>query len=493
MEDALVISVLVVYGICVLIWSLYTFSMIHLIYYVVRDKILKKKRSIPQFEEGAELPLVTVQLPMYNEFHVAEGVIDACAQFDYPGDKFEIQVLDDSTDESKDIVDARVAYWQEKGVDIKVIRREKREGFKAGALAYATPMAKGEFIAIFDADFKPSPDFLMKALPYFNSEDVGVIQGRWGHANRDYSLLTRLQALALDSFYLIEQKGRIIADYYTRFNGSGGIWRKTAIEDAGGWTPDTLCEDLDLGYRAQLKGWKFKYADEIVCDGEVPVTMSGLKSQHYRWHKGKAEVVKKLLGNVMKAKIPFMTKVHAMVDLLNIWATAAILGLGLFSVPFSYIYVKYTEYHDYIVYFSIALIHTPIIIYMIYYVLKFKYKSRSRTVLEFFKQFPPFTFLFTGIAIVQCIGIVDGFRGKTTPFIRTPKYNLKTRSDVWRGKKYSPKTIPRSTYFEAFLFLFFVGGLIIDFVYGAYAFVLFHSFLTAGSLYAFGLTFAQKN
>src|SRR6056297_2782400 len=238
--------------------------------------------------DDPELPTVTVQLPVFNERYVVERLIDSIAQ------------LDDSTDDSKNIAIRRVAHWRDRGVDIRHVTRPDRKGYKAGALAFGLEQARGEYIAIFDADFVPRKDFLLGALPPFRDAQVGMVQTRWEHLNRDYSILTRLQAFALDAHFSVEQGGRNAGGHFMNFNGTAGVWRKETIADAGGWSDDTLTEDLDLSYRAQLKGWRFVFLEATGAPAELPAVMSALKTQQFRWNKGAAECARKNLGKVFR-------------------------------------------------------------------------------------------------------------------------------------------------------------------------------------------------
>ncbi|MBK9455263.1 MAG: glycosyltransferase [Bacteroidetes bacterium] len=260
------ITIIVIYTIAITLLFFYCIMQLSLaIHYIKFKRNLKKEETIFTIPES-EYPYVTVQLPVFNELYVVERLIDAIAAFDYPADKLEIQLLDDSTDESFEIARKKVDYYHQRGIDIKQIRRPERKGFKAGALEYGLREAKGEYVAIFDADFVPFPDFLKKTIPHFLLDDkIGVVQAKWDHLNKDYSILTKMQAFALDMHFTIEQQGRNAAGYFINFNGTAGVWRKATIEDAGGWKADTLTEDLDLSYRAQLKGWKFKYVENVVA------------------------------------------------------------------------------------------------------------------------------------------------------------------------------------------------------------------------------------
>ncbi|MGC8653591.1 MAG: cellulose synthase family protein [Candidatus Kryptoniota bacterium] len=248
-----------------------------------------KNRTVAQKGKLDEYPHVTVQIPLFNELYVANRVIDSVCNLKYPKDKLEIQVLDDSTDETVQIVSRKVAEKQAQGFDIKHIRRGNREGYKAGALKYGLVFARGEYVAIFDADFVPRPDFLLETLPYFSDHRIGLVQTRWEHINSDYSMLTRAQAIALDGHFVIEQQVRNKAGFFINFNGTAGIWRRKCIEDAGNWEADTLAEDLDLSYRAQLRGWKFVFLKDYTSPAELPADINGLRSQQFRWTKGMVE------------------------------------------------------------------------------------------------------------------------------------------------------------------------------------------------------------
>ncbi|MCL4130542.1 UNVERIFIED_CONTAM: hypothetical protein GTU68_034570 [Idotea baltica] len=282
--------------------------------------------------------MVTIQLPVFNELYVVERLIDTVVLIDYPLGKMEIQVLDDSTDESFDIAATKVAEWKAKGVNIKHVKRPERIGFKAGALAYGLELAEGEFTAIFDADFVPDPTFLQRTLPQFKDDKVGVVQTRWEHLNEDYSLLTRLQAFGLNAHFSIEQGGRNASSHFINFNGTAGVWRNTCIAEAGGWESDTLTEDLDLSYRAQLKGWKFVYKEKIGSPAELPAAMTALKNQQYRWTKGAAECAVKNLPRVFANKeMTFGSKIHALFHLLSSFVFVCVIATAVLSVPLLFV------------------------------------------------------------------------------------------------------------------------------------------------------------
>ncbi|HSK80929.1 MAG TPA: glycosyltransferase, partial [Thermoanaerobaculia bacterium] len=295
---------------------------------------LKTRRLGPERPPDPEKwPVVTVQLPLYNEMYVAERLIDAVCRLDYPQERLEIQVLDDSTDETAEIVAAAVARHLKRGVDIHHLHRADRAGFKAGALAAGLARARGGLVAIFDADFVPRPDFLKQAVPYFADPSLGLVQGCWDHLNRGYSLLTRIEAILLDGHFVIEHTARNRSGCFFNFNGTAGVWRREAIVTAGGWEHDTLTEDLDLSYRAQLSGWRFLYLPELAVPSELPVDINGFKSQQHRWAKGAAQTGRKLLGKVLRAPLPFRVKLEAFVHLTNNASYPLMVLLALLVFP----------------------------------------------------------------------------------------------------------------------------------------------------------------
>jgi len=445
------------YALGAVIITVYTLGEVHLLYYYYLRHRRAAGKAAPRPLDLAELPPVTVQIAMYNELYVAEHVIDACAQLDYPHDRLEIQVCDDSTDESYDVARRRIEHWRAQGVNIQHRHRKDRSGYKAGALAAATARATGEFIAIFDADFRPAPDFLRRTLPHFRDRHVGIVQTRWGHLNRTYSILTYVQSVLLDMFFIIEHKGRAVLGAFLRFNGSGGVWRKKCLEDSGGWSADTLCEDLDLCFRAQLRGWTVVYDDTIISPAEVPVTMSDFKAQQYRWVKGKAQVIRKLLPAIWVARIPPVIKMHALFDLLNIFAGSSVLVLALCSVPLTYIAWKQPEYNRYMAYVSFGLSNLIIAPWFALIVLKSYYAGGWRVTKEFFTVFPPLVATVVGMPLFQTAAMLDGFFGfgGSGSFHKTAKYNITQRTDRWRDKLYSPKRISGTTLVEGLLAVFF--------------------------------------
>lgn len=406
----------------------------------------------PQIDENAT---VTIQLPLYNELYVAERLIKATCEIEYPKDKLEIQVLDDSTDETTEIVANIVKQKQAEGFDIKHIRRGTREGFKAGALKYGLERAKGEFIAIFDADFIPHKDFLKKTLSFFTDEKVGLVQTRWEHLNGDYSILTKAQALALDGHFVIEQTVRNKAGFFINFNGTGGIWRKTCIEDAGNWHADTLTEDLDLSYRAQLKGWRFVFLKDFTSPAELPSEINALKSQQFRWTKGAVETAKKILPLVWKSDIPLRVKLQSTFHLTNNLVFPFILLAAILNVPL--IFIKNSGSHE--AYFALMSIFVLAFIssflFYMYAQKDIRTDWRKKIVL-----FPLFMAGSMGFAVNNSRAVIEGLLNRKSEFVRTPKFKLESEKDSWMGKKYLTKKVGFSVIVEALLAVYCLIGVL---------------------------------
>lgn len=483
--------ILGIYLISVLVITIYTIGEFQLLYFFFTPK--KKNRihhERPKLELS-ELPNVTVQIPMYNERYVAESVISSCAQLDYPSEKLEIQVVDDSNDETIIIVDKCVNELVKKGIDIKIIRRDNREGFKAGALREATSSSKGDFLAIFDADFRPKPDFLLNTIPYFENEEVGVVQGRWGHLNRDYSILTKSQSIFLDMFFMVEQQARSLAGYFLRFNGSGGVWRKKCIEDAGGWSADTLCEDLDLCIRAQLKDWKIIYDITVEAPAEIPVNILDFKAQQYRWIKGKAQVIRKLRKQISAISMPFWKKMHIYFDLFNMIVTPCILVLAFLSIPITLIQTQTTAFNLALGISSIALINVFILPCFSWLVLTNYNETKLGTLKEILKTFFPFTYMVLGMAVFQTVAVIDGLFSDKATFHRTSKYNIQEKNDTWSDKIYSPREVPFTSYIEGFIAIYSGYGIYIDISNNMYGFLPFHIVLFISFTYVFLSSFRK--
>ncbi len=489
------IFIIIVYTIAITLLFFYCIMQLSLaIHYIKYKKNLSKEETKFNIPES-EYPFVTVQLPVYNEQYVVERLIDAVCAFDYPKDKFEIQLLDDSSDESVEIAAVKVAEYQAKGIQIYQIRRPERKGFKAGALEYGLQTAKGEFVAIFDADFTPYPDFLKKTIPYFiDDAKIGVVQAKWEHLNKDYSILTKIQAFALDMHFSIEQQGRNAAGYFINFNGTAGVWRKSTITDAGGWKADTLTEDLDLSYRAQLKGWKFKYVENVVAPAELPTDMNAVKSQQFRWNKGGAETAKKIGRKVMRAEIPLRIKLHAIAHLFNTTNYIFIFITALLSVPLLFIKNNLFEF-DYFKYASIFLIGSISIAYAYYISTMQQERTMKKTLQVYIIRFPIFLAITMGLSLHNAWAVFRGWIGQQTAFVRTPKFNIVNGKDIWKNKKYVVGKVSIITYLEGVFMLYFLSGIIMGFYYRDYGLVPFHvlAFFGFAIIFYFSLKHSRYN
>ena len=439
--------------------------------------------SFPSEDTPYEWPFVTVQLPIYNELYVVERLIDNITRFDYPRDRFEIHILDDSTDETAALTRKKVAEYQAKGFQIKQIVRPVREGFKAGALRDAMPYARGEFIAIFDADFLPRPDFLKNTIPYFQDEEVGVVQTRWEHINQEYSLITRLQAIQLNVHFTVEQAGRMRGDYLLQFNGTAGVWRRQAIDDAGGWEADTLTEDLDLSIRAQLKGWKIQYLEAIGSPAELPAEMNSLKSQQFRWMKGGAETAKKMLPAVWRSDLSLRQKVQTTSHLLASTVFLFVFLTGVFSVPLLFLLGELMENGfrmNYFAFFLIGLLSVSAVYYVANVIAIPQGDSVFKSVIKFLFLFPLFLALSMGLSLHNSVAVIQGYLGKSSPFIRTPKFNIKSLKDSFSRNKYVIRKLSWTTVFEGLLALYFTAAVLGGIYLHNTSFIIFHLLLALG-------------
>jgi cellulose synthase/poly-beta-1,6-N-acetylglucosamine synthase-like glycosyltransferase len=405
-------------------------------------------------------------------------LIDAVCQINYPKNLLEIQVLDDSTDETTSLAEERISYYKSKGVDIKLIQRPERINFKAGALAYGLERAKGEFIAIFDADFLPANNFLEKTVPHFSDKKIGMVQTRWGHINRDFSFFTRMQAFGLDAHFSIEQTGRNSVHSFINFNGTAGIWRKTCIEDAGGWSADTLTEDLDLSYRAQIKGWQFKYLESVESPAELPILMPAIKTQQYRWNKGAAETSKKNLRKVYQQKLPFITKLHATFHLLNSSVFLMLLVVGILSLPLLLIKFNHPQLNLLFIIANLFLIGFFSIAY--YFWIASKRAPFTKTRENFIKTFVSFMTVSMGLSLHNGIAVLEGFLGRKTPFIRTPKFNSTNDNAGDKNNSYIKYKLNFSTLAELILGIYFIAAMILDIYLKDYGLFVFHAMLAIG-------------
>lgn len=459
--------IIVIYSISLLLIFMYALAQLNLLFNYLRAKKKVDKSELFDFSKEEEIPFVTIQLPVYNEKYVMERLLNNIAKIDYPKNKLEIQVLDDSTDECFETTALQINELQKTGLDIQHISREDRNNFKAGALKEGLKIAKGEFIAIFDADFLPQKNWLKLTIPYFKNRKIGVVQTRWGHLNRQFSMLTRVQAFALDAHFTLEQVGRNSQGHFINFNGTAGIWRKECIYDAGNWEGDTLTEDLDLSYRAQLKNWEFKYLVDVETPAELPIVISAARSQQFRWNKGGAENFQKMMWRVLKSKnISGKTKIHGLLHLLNSTMFLNILIVSVLSIPMLYIKNEYAHLKFYFIALSFFVIST-LIFFVCYW---FTYKSIYGGGFKRFVKYTGMFFLFfsvaMGFSLHNSIAVIEGHLRKRSDFIRTPKFNINSLKGNWKENKYLSKNISPNVIFEGILMLYFAFGMYSAFVVG---------------------------
>jgi len=441
-----------VYFVSLTILFLFGSSGIVMVYYYFKHR--KKQRT--RVGELKEFPLVTIQLPVYNEQYVVGRLLDAVCNIAYLKENLEIQVLDDSTDETTAIIEEYVARYRAEGIDIKHIRRGTREGYKAGALREGLKTARGEYIAIFDADFVPRPDFLLQTLPYLISDPkVGVVQTRWEHLNSDYSFLTRVQAMALDGHFVIEQNVRNKAGFFINFNGTGGIWRKACILDAGNWEPDTLTEDLDLSYRAQLRGWTFLYLNDVTSPAELPSEINALRNQQFRWTKGAIETARKILPEVWKSDLPLEKKIHSTFHLTNNIVFPFIVLVALLNVPL--VFIKHQGGYE--TYFAVM----AMFVFAFVGLFLFYLYSQKEVYPDWHRRmflFPLFMAGSMGLSLNNTRAVLLGLMNKRTEFVRTPKYRIEQNKGTWTDKKYSPVQTSLLVVLEGLLSLYCFFGVL---------------------------------
>jgi len=470
------IILVVIYSVCMLFVMVFSLVQLHLAIKNKKGAHAQARENNPSLNFNTK-PFVTVQLPIYNERYVVERLIRAVTAFEWPIDKFEIQILDDSTDDTTAIIATQISKYRQRGFDIHHIRRPKRTGFKAGALQYGLARAKGSFIAIFDADFIPNPEFLLKTVTQFSDPQVGMIQTRWEHLNQDYSLLTQLQAFGLNGHFSVEQSGRNRAGSFISFNGTGGIWRKSCILDAGGWQTDTITEDLDLSYRAQMKGWVFKYAEDIASPAELPVVMSAVKSQQFRWNKGGAETARKILPGVLASKAKLKSKIHAFFHLTNSTNFLFLLIASVVSIPLLWIKDHHPEFQ---VFFAISSVYLVGFLAISYFYWTATKHTNSSPTYKFVKYYPLFLIFSMGLAFHNSIAVIEGWAGKKSPFVRTPKFNIVGTNGQWKQNIYLNPKVSWITILEGLLSLYFVFGIALGIIVKDYGLLLFHLMLALG-------------
>lgn len=454
-------------------FSSHGFSMI---YHYFRTFKKRTEDLNPEDFDIKEFPLVTLQLPLYNERYVILRLINAAIRIEYPKDKIEFQILDDSTDDTTAIITEHIKPLIEQGYDIKHIHRKDRSGYKAGALKEGLKTASGEFVAIFDADFIPRRKFLMRTIPYFYKyPKLGLVQTRWEHLNRDYSILTKTQAVALDGHFVIEQAVRNRAGFFINFNGTAGVWRKECIFDAGNWEADTLTEDLDLSYRAQMKGWNFKYLVNFTSPAELPAEINSLRSQQFRWTKGAIETAKKIFPKVWKSDMSAKLKFQSFVHLCSNIAYPFILLCALLQVPI--LLIKLTGDYDEVFKFMSIFIFAFVSSFLFYlYSQKDIYTDWQKRII----YFPIFMAGSMGLSVNNTKAVLEGLINKKSEFVRTPKFKITNEKDSWKGKTYVPKKLNFIVYIEGFLALYCFSGVVIAIVNAQIAAIPFLMMFTLG-------------
>ncbi|HJL16820.1 MAG TPA: glycosyltransferase family 2 protein [Sandaracinaceae bacterium LLY-WYZ-13_1] len=447
----------------------------------------KHRRRAPKpsgrFEE---LPQVTVQLPMFNELYVAERLIESMATLEYPKDKLEIQVLDDSTDETRNIARAKVEELVERGFDAVYIHRTDRTGYKAGALENGVKVAKGDYVLVFDADFVPTPNIVTDLVHHFTDDQVGMVQARWGHLNRDYSMLTRVQSMMLDGHFVIEHIARNRSGRFFNFNGTAGMWRKATIIDAGGWQHDTLTEDMDLSFRAQLRGWRFVYVPDALAPAEIPCEMNSFKTQQFRWAKGSAQTAKKLLPIVLRAKLPLHVKVEAVFHLTNNFAYVFLILLALLQLP--NMLLRQEMNRPELLLLDVPLFAATSGSIVLFYLTT--HRALYANLWDAIHRLPLMMALGIGLSLNNARAVAEGLFGNDTEFVRTPKHGVVAKNQSWVKKKYKAG----KNFYALLEFgfgLYFVATIGLACWIGAWMSIPFLVLFMVGFLYVGGLSLYQ--
>ena len=414
---------------------------------------LKSKRKVITSPAGLhlpdKLPRVLIQLPIYNEKYVIERLLRSVVEIDYPKDLLSIQLLDDSTDETATIASRVLRELSTKGYHINHMRRRNRTGYKAGALRYGLEQDDSEFVAVFDADFLPQPDFIKNILRHFSEPDIGMVQTRWAHVNANYSLLTKLMALAIDNHFSVEQGGRQAAGCMINFNGTAGMWRRKVIDEAGGWSADCLTEDLDLSFRAQILGWKFKFVEDILTPSELPVALSAIRSQQRRWTKGAVETSRKNLGLLWRADRSLREKLVGTFHMVNssIFLPLLVFGLAFMALGFS----SDARAENLAWFFHLPLLISVSALFFTYWVSQRATQTgqKAKSTWSIFVDVALFIIMTSGFSLANGVAVVEGLVGKVTPFERTPKFNVKgSASPASAANTYRRLTLPVAFYGE---------------------------------------------
>jgi cellulose synthase/poly-beta-1,6-N-acetylglucosamine synthase-like glycosyltransferase len=475
--------ILATYFFVLVILAVYGWHRYYLVYLYMKNK---ERQPVPA---GAleTLPSITIQLPIYNEMYVADRLIDAVCQIDYPRERLEIQVLDDSTDETQAVAERAVRRNAARGVDIAYIHRTDRTGYKAGALEAGMKVAKGTFIAIFDADFIPTADFLRRTVPFFADPGIAMVQARWGHINQDYSLLTKIQSILLDGHFVLEHGGRNRAGHFFNFNGTAGIWRREAIVDAGGWQHDTLTEDLDLSYRAQLRGWRFVFLPDLIAPAEVPVEMNSFKSQQHRWAKGSIQTCRKVLPRILASDLPLGVKAEAFFHLTANFNYPLMCVLSVLMAPSMVIRYNMGWY-------EMLLIDIPLFFAATASVANFYMVCQRELHKDWITRAKYLPFLMSigiGLAVNNTRAVFEALFNRQSEFARTPKYRVETQADEWIGKKYRQSFVVQPV-IELALGLYFTATVFYALGNGIYGTLPFLVLFQIGFLYTGLLSIIQQ-
>ncbi len=468
----------ILYFLCATLLALYGYNSLVLAWFRVKRH---KPTVIKRFNTNDDRPYVTVQLPIYNERYVVERLIEAVGDLKYPRHRLHIQVLDDSTDITREIVAQAVKKQRLKGLDIEHIQRPDRYGYKGGALEFGLDSVKGEFIAIFDADFLPSPDYLEEIMPYYqDSPAIGCLQARWGHINQEASWLTRAQANGINGHFIIEQEVRCGHDLFLNFNGTAGVWRKTCIEDAGGWHHDTLTEDLDLSYRAQLKGWQIKYIPHVIAPAELPVHINAFKRQQFRWAKGSIQTARKLLKDLWHSSNSFIKKVEATIHLTHYIVHPLMLFNLIIALPLILLKSSFLWITPIFLFAAIG----PLLMYWV------AMGEKEETNLRKIYNLAMLLVLGMGLSLNNSLAVFEALLGKQSAFLRTPKFNISEENIAIKINEY---ILPRDPFawLEILLALYATGLLFFVLTKGIWSLVVWLIFYAGGYFYIAGLNFWQ--
>ena len=474
---------LAAYFFVLIVLAIYGWHRYYLVYLYMRNRDKEPTRQPPL----DPLPIVTIQLPLYNEMYVADRLIEAVCRIDYPRDLLEIQVLDDSIDETRSIAELATRRSAAQGIDIKYYHRDDRTGYKAGALEAGLKVARGEFVAIFDADFIPTSDFLTELMPHFRNPQVGMVQARWGHINQDYSLLTKIQAILLDGHFILEHGGRHRGGRFFNFNGTAGVWRRQAIDEAGGWEHDTLTEDLDLSYRAQLRGWQFVFVPGVIAPAEVPVEMNAFKSQQHRWAKGSIQTCRKLLPRILRSKLPFGVKAEAFFHLTANFNYILMCMLSILMFPSMVIRYNMGWY-------EMILIDVPLFFAATFSFCNFYMVCQREIHTDWRARLKYVPFLMSvgiGLSVNNTRAVFEALFNKQSEFTRTPKYRIEADGDEWVGKRYR-QSVAVQPLVELALGLYFTATVFYALANGIYGTLPFLVLFQVGFLYTGLLSIVQQ-